>query len=225
MDDATDPSVDPGPNEQDMRSNDDEEYHYRQLSKYTTALGHPAPPRLPPAVMKRVAEDSEYRKLWFTELRDLSPQYEHLPDLAQRKWRQFGFRDEDDIELGDEDGDGGLGQDEREEKEDELGTLVETIKVLCGQYTEITSTLQREVLPDINEGRQRAQWYRRLTSQERAEFGRICTWMAVWNPETKGKWSTKEMWTGFPFRVKKKDGIWRELASDEERGSEDSDSE
>ena len=200
------------------------EYYYRELCKFYEAYAHPLPRRPSLGVLGCIVKDEEYRNRWFSEhLRGLEPDYANLPDLSQVKWRNHGFTDGDDVKLGDEGLDRHMEDEDLAEKDHEMRVLTDTIVFLCGAYTGVDDALCREMLPDIREDRQRAQWYRRLANQERAGLQRIGMWAAAWNSETKGRWSVKEMWTRYPFRVKKKDDIWRELASDEERGSEDSD--
>ncbi|GJE91409.1 hypothetical protein PsYK624_075590 [Phanerochaete sordida] len=224
MDDVPAPPVDVGETDEERQLREIGEHYYKQFHQYYRAMGLTPPPKPSAEAMERIAKDEQYRIEWFAQLSDLTPQYDRLPDLSQRRWYKWKFNPAADVALGDEVNDAAMTETEREEKEHELKVLVETIKVLCGKYTELSDEIQGKLLPDVNEGLQRAHWYRRGTTQLGAEVKRLELWAAYWNSAMKSTWTTQEVWTRFPIWMKEKNGVWLELESDEERGSEDPDS-
>ena len=151
------------------------------------------------------------------------PNRARFPDLEQEEWEYTCFHSSDEGEFADdEDGNGHkLGPDEHEMKRREACRLVSDVNALETMYKSMRS-IGYMLRPRIMEVHKQAICCDRAVSQEMAMRDRGKMYPSYWNPFMRERWTTRQVWTGFPIRMKRKDGIWRELASDEDRGSEDS---
>lgn len=190
---------------------------YKRTAK---ALGHSPPPTPPASVREKwtAADEEQYYRP------PTHPNLDRIPPIEDDNWDRFSFHESDDVGFGDEEGAGGMDEVETEMKECELQRLVVCANGLMEMYNgHMKDAVAME--PAVIQTRQAAIRVRREVQQEKAMRVRMEMYTAYWNSSAKPKFTTKEVWTGYPIRMEKVDGFFRELPSDEERLADDSEDE
>ena len=128
----------------------------------------------------------------------------------------------DDIDLGDEQGDAGMTDEQRGQKDAERTKISQSMDYLIAMYDERIDKL-KSIQQHASRTHQDALVARKLASQEKAMRIRKQMYLAYWNPDVATQWSLKDYWTGFPIRLQKRDGQWIELPSEDDRDVSDED--
>ncbi|KIP11239.1 hypothetical protein PHLGIDRAFT_139454 [Phlebiopsis gigantea 11061_1 CR5-6] len=148
------------------------------------------------------------------------PNNARFSNLEDEEWEDSDYHSDSDGGFGDEHGDEGMNEKQRETKKVTFQNLTMDVNGLNNMFSEKINALKKHTREVVHAHRA-ALCVRKAANQEVIMKTRSDAYMAFLNSDMKPEWSTDEFWTGFPMRVKKKNGQWVELASDEERGSED----
>ena len=178
------------------------------------ALGWEARPE--PTVREWMDLDDEGKKMYHRI--PPMPNNAHFPKLEDEEWESA--HSDSDGEFGDENGDEGLSQKQREVKAEVFQYLAMDVNGLSKMYSKKITELKKLTREAVHAHRA-ALCIRKGADQEMIMKTRSDAYMAFLNSDMAPEWTEDEFWTGFPMRLKKKDGLWVELGSDEERGSED----